>query len=962
MRSTKFVILMCSFFLVSKLQAQVDAPVMGDIIQLIDLLKKDYQLIDPDQRDEVIANDRRLVIAIFNAYLADEQRSKISPSGSGTSGKDVVTAKQAYNSAVKAQEALKSSHAILMKNTIVKPDELMKFELEFKTNADIFEVTTSRKREVYYKALFNYDKEQLSQLYCIYLDNKNTFITTIIESFKNKYDLLTKLEYDAFATPNYNASIQKGLPLVGGSLSFETLIDGLGKFLADRIKEELVSNVLQGLREELMNPGLNNRFAELMVILPKTMIFLKNFQGERITNFPNEIRGFIEEDLNSLPVNAVKLKDTPRIQTLIDVKPWVGIVFEGANFVNKVSKIEQPMDYFSLMDNSDLLNIWGAPGSNWELQNAANLFRSSKLLAFSMLTTDGGSKKFASMNAIRSYSGEINFYQLYIGLLYQQDLKYYGTQIYKSAGEKVFLSETLSKIMAVCTYHPDELLRHKNEVNGFLSRFSEHVEVVNAAAAEIRKANKAGQKIGADTIYRFVGSMIDFSEDMLRGGEEMFRSFYFVPASVHIYDSGAFVYFESARKINLVVKNLLDKKFAPAILTVLEMGAQADKVGGVRIVSPTFKNHVHAIISITGAPLMTNWSDLIKVMEGKLPIPPSGTQTVLLKIVDDVKTKYTAMGQFSGTNSANLNNLTRYINNVFVPGSGTLTDLELADLKKFVKTDEWFIQYFMWEISAANWTALENSLTPEIRSSPYFFELKNKLSFYFSTAYSQVIGTHKYVFMKKEIKDNKTDVNLAATKLISNYAAGDLISNSKVVNLVYFINDLATAKSSDDVAKAIDAFALPTGSYTIKRHARSNLSLNSYPGIIAGLERGSAMASTIGFTVPVGISYTTSNERGASRGLFVSVIDIAAFTRFHLDNDGDTPMIPDFNVSNILAPGIFFHYGFPNTPFSVNAGIQFAPDLITDVKSGKTNTETWMIGCGLVLDIPLLNLHTKPRF
>src|SRR5688572_5964118 len=60
------------------LSAQKDAPVSGHAATLFDLLKKDYNAIDPENRKEELAKDRTAVIAIFKGYLEDSIKAKLS--------------------------------------------------------------------------------------------------------------------------------------------------------------------------------------------------------------------------------------------------------------------------------------------------------------------------------------------------------------------------------------------------------------------------------------------------------------------------------------------------------------------------------------------------------------------------------------------------------------------------------------------------------------------------------------------------------------------------------------------------------------------------------------------------------------------------------------------------------------------------------------------------------------------
>jgi len=189
------------------------------------------------------------------------------------------------------------------------------------------------------------------------------------------------------------------------------------------------------------------------------------------------------------------------------------------------------------------------------------------------------------------------------------------------------------------------------------------------------------------------------------------------------------------------------------------------------------------------------------------------------------------------------------------------------------------------------------------------------------------------------------------------------------------MNDLAEADSSDDVANAIEAFALPAGSFAIKRAAVFNVSLNAYPGMLGGWGFADREYSggVLSFTAPVGFSTTwrtsfptfSRGKKAASFGFFIPLIDVGAVTRLQLNGSEGLAPLPELKWANLFAPGLYLHYGSPKNPISFHAGWQSGPQLksiSTDangVETAKTLTGS-MIALGIVVDIPIWNLYTKP--
>ncbi len=200
-----------------------------------------------------------------------------------------------------------------------------------------------------------------------------------------------------------------------------------------------------------------------------------------------------------------------------------------------------------------------------------------------------------------------------------------------------------------------------------------------------------------------------------------------------------------------------------------------------------------------------------------------------------------------------------------------------------------------------------------------------------------------------------------------------------------FMAAIIDAKTSDDVQAAIESAALPVGSARIKRESTFNIALNAYCGPYVGYERVydldpkwmSASKSTVnsyGLTAPVGISISYGGnckraKNHSSYSLFLSVIDIGAIASFRFI-DTTTEVLPTIQLKNILSPGIFFSYGIPKLPVSVNAGWQMGPLLRkvdTQINENTYSDRYGRVSLSICIDIPIVNFYTftssgKPKF
>ena len=194
-----------------------------------------------------------------------------------------------------------------------------------------------------------------------------------------------------------------------------------------------------------------------------------------------------------------------------------------------------------------------------------------------------------------------------------------------------------------------------------------------------------------------------------------------------------------------------------------------------------------------------------------------------------------------------------------------------------------------------------------------------------------------------------------------------------------FMAAVSTAKTSDEVEQAVEAFALPSGSSRVKRESPFSITLNAYTGLFVGHEtlKGIHAPNTFnayGVTAPIGVALNLGkrhfldfyNSGGNwSYSLFLSIIDLGAVAAYRF-NDDTTASAPTIQLKNIISPGAFLSIGIPHCPLSVNLGAQVGPNLRAIDKNQTTLASTdngnkvyWRYSIGVCVDIPLLNLYVR---
>ena len=210
----------------------------------------------------------------------------------------------------------------------------------------------------------------------------------------------------------------------------------------------------------------------------------------------------------------------------------------------------------------------------------------------------------------------------------------------------------------------------------------------------------------------------------------------------------------------------------------------------------------------------------------------------------------------------------------------------------------------------------------------------------------------------------------------------DFKYKDQVLKYGSFMAAVAEADSSDEIKEAIEAIALPAGSSRIKRETAFNVSLNGYLGPFAGGEvlyelEDDKAAFSVGPFAPVGIGANfgirpkrkNPTNGGKSFSIFLSVIDVGAIAAFRIDEQKNASSqnenvsdFPQIKLQNIIAPGLFGILGLGKSPFSLGAGVQLGPTLRKITNPSNPNDNFYLRYSGFfTVDIPILNLYTKPR-
>lgn len=983
--------------IITNLNAQRTAPVFGDATRLLELLYKDYSITsDYSTRNNDIAKDRNEVIQIFTRYNVELDLAN------QTLKAKLDSSKMQLETDKKNLEDRKNE----LKNFIENADKNKITSESTKT----FQKKINDAEKLYFRTLFGVDSAKLIALNT-YLSKptiSNAYLKDIADQFYEKYQSLQNSSFDQSALTGFAGSVDKGIPLLGSG-GFDMAIQGLSKFLAGRIKEELTTYVIERIKEELRKSGPNDPLAEFKVLLPRTNAYLLSFNADQLVNFSSEIKQYIEDDLRHLLDNIGGLRNTPRIKELLLTYPELDLVIEALELIPKISKIKNPVDYFTLMDNTEFVNRW-TNSADTLLFNMGNGIRMSTMLAYSLTVSDNGDLRFANTTELTKNLDDPNFYLSYFGLLSEQNRNHFEIKFLVGSAKDTFdLKTGFDCLMAnIPPEEPEKIKTEIQELKHLYLELGTRSEQISEATLSIRRANKLGKKIGADTIKSYISGLIDYSEflfDLSGTLCEKLTTYSSLDSATKVAFKTQFQtfkqrtapYLAAARKTNEIIYDLQSKNYAVALIKAFELTTEfvpdnsryTDML--YTLTSLTKKNfdlkEIHA----------EEWAEVVNHIIKK----DNQVSNSIKKAAKTIENEIAAIvEEYTNSNSVTdpeilrnlfyFQNLLQKISEGISPSDYKYLQSQIEpiidELKKAAKnkTSLVILEYYYGKLGVN----IENGIVEQLKKIT--FKVKNKnngdsivplfnpeeIKCFQNSISAIKISVGKYVFSNDKdqllttLKSQKDTLAFILTVLPDKF---NFKLSETTLKLIHFVNDMAVAKDADEVSKAIEALALPSGSYTVKRTVKRNISINAYPGIAMAVDltyknQKPYWGFSPSFTAPIGINFGWSTPKGYSNSIFMSIIDIGAFTRMYLtksnfSQDSTTvSTLPPATFLTIFSPGLHYSLGFKNTPLSFNVGVQYGPLLKTTLKTGEVrNYESIRFCAGLVLDIPLLNLHTKIR-
>ena len=185
-------------------------------------------------------------------------------------------------------------------------------------------------------------------------------------------------------------------------------------------------------------------------------------------------------------------------------------------------------------------------------------------------------------------------------------------------------------------------------------------------------------------------------------------------------------------------------------------------------------------------------------------------------------------------------------------------------------------------------------------------------------------------------------------------------SKDKLIKYLSFGANLAAAKTSDEVKEALNAVALPPGSYSIKQKSSFNIAVNGYVGYNWDFN-GGLFAN--GVYAPIGISTSCGlgKKGGGAITLFTSIIDVGAVVSYRLKQGTTEELKQDIRLESIISPSAQLLIAIPKTPIALGPGWRKTPKLFYSNNTDFTVVKPKDVFCfSILIDIPIFTIKNSP--
>ncbi|CAN5693036.1 hypothetical protein BH11BAC3_BH11BAC3_08660 [soil metagenome] len=258
---------------------------------------------------------------------------------------------------------------------------------------------------------------------------------------------------------------------------------------------------------------------------------------------------------------------------------------------------------------------------------------------------------------------------------------------------------------------------------------------------------------------------------------------------------------------------------------------------------------------------------------------------------------------------------------------------------------------------------IANIIKENSTDDPYITIARNANELYkniYTKNYNNAV-MNAYLILKKVFNKSgdNPNVNPALQELLKKLGpAAETIE--KILKYGNFMASVVKSATAEEVQQALEAAALPAGSYSIKQKSAFNIAANGYIGY--GFDFNGGLYAR-GIYAPVGISFSEGSQRDFCPvfSAFVSLIDVGSIATYRLQNGATEALKQEVRLESIFSPSAqLLVEPIRGFPLAVAAGWRRTPKLFySDNTSFTAVPSTDVFNLSILIDIPLFNIVNK---
>lgn len=195
-------------------------------------------------------------------------------------------------------------------------------------------------------------------------------------------------------------------------------------------------------------------------------------------------------------------------------------------------------------------------------------------------------------------------------------------------------------------------------------------------------------------------------------------------------------------------------------------------------------------------------------------------------------------------------------------------------------------------------------------------------------------------------------------------------TKTKLIRYASFLMDVINAKDVEQTKAALQAAALPVGSYSLKRNSCFSVNVSAYPGLNYGREQTKTDGTFryggtyFGVFAPIGVDLTVGCKPIGSFSGFMGIIDLGTIVSYRLSQQDSVQSYPVVDFKQVFAPSLGFQFGIAGTPLTIGWTWQIAPrlrEITSENKAVNREKDAFRYFFNVSVDLNLFNLYTSEK-